>query len=38
MPYFAFAISLPLFYAQQMQKFWVDLLRGEGVKTPKTPE
>lgn len=38
MPYFAFAIAYPLWLTQQMQKFWVDLLRGEGVKTPKASE
>ena len=38
MPYFAFTIAYPLWLYQQMTKFWVDLLRGEGVKTEKTPE
>lgn len=35
MPYFAFAISLPLWYAQKLQENWVNLWRGEGVKTTK---
>lgn len=38
MPYFAFAISYPLWLTQQMQKFWWELLRGEGVNLNKTPE
>lgn len=38
MPYFAFAIAYPLWLHQQMTKFWVDLMRGEGVKTEKAPE
>lgn len=38
MPYFAFAIAYPLWLHQQMVKFWTELMKGEGVKTEKTPE
>lgn len=38
MPYFAFAIAYPLWLHQQMVKFWAELMKGEGVKTEKTPE
>lgn len=38
MPYFAFAIALPLWLSMKLQENWVNLWRGEGVKSNKTPE
>lgn len=38
MPYFSFAIALPLWYAIKLQENWVKLLKGEGVNSNKAPE
>lgn len=38
MPYFAFAISYPLWLSMKLQENWLKLLRGEGVNLNKTPE
>lgn len=38
MPYFAFALSYPLWLMIQFKKIWTGEWAPEGVKTPKTPE
>lgn len=38
MPYFAFALSLPLWYMIQIKKIMEGKWAPEGVKTEKSPE